>query len=190
MAPRAEQKRQTHERIVRSAARRLAVKGFNGASVDAVMADAGLTHGGFYAHFGSKKQMIEEALSSNQDTLIEQIGRGLDKGSGREALNQMLARYLGKPHRDRPAEGCLLPVLVGEAPHQNKDFKSALQQEVDRLAREFAERLDREDADDVALGLVVLAVGGIALSRAVEDDGYSDRILRAARLVAHAAQRG
>lgn len=190
MAPRAEQKRQTHDRIVRAAARRLALNGLNGASVDAVMADAGLTHGGFYAHFRNKGQMIGEALAANQDTLIEQIGRGLETGGGREALNQMLARYLGKPHRDRPAEGCLLPVLVGEAPHQGADFRAALQHEVDRLAKAFAGRLDREDAEDVALGLVVLAVGGIALSRAVGEEGYSDRILRAARLVAHAAQRG
>jgi len=189
MARRAEQKQQTHDRIVRSAARRLATKGFNGASVDAVMSDAGLTHGGFYAHFKNKRQMIEEALATNQDHLIEQIGRGLGKDGGREALNQMLARYLGKPHRDRPAEGCLLPVLMGDAPHQSAEFKASLQQEVDRLAREFSARMDRADADDVALGLVVLAVGGIALSRAVEDEAYSDRILRAARLVAHAAQR-
>lgn len=190
MARRAEQKRETHDRIVEAAARRLASKGIAGASVDAVMSDAGLTHGGFYAHFSSKQEMVQEALTLAQDRLIDQLGRGLDSEGGREALMQMLARYLGRPHRDRPTEGCLIPVLMGEAAHQNKAFRTSLQAEIDRLSKIFGRRLaGGKDGEDMALGLVALAVGGIALSRAVADEGFSDRILRAARVVAHAAQR-
>jgi len=191
MARRADQKKETHDRIVASACRRLAEKGIAGASVDAVMSDAGLTHGGFYAHFSNKQEMVQEALEAAQDRLIDQLTRGLDAENGREALMQMLARYLGRPHRDRPAEGCLIPVLMGEAAHQDETFKTALQGEIERLSRVFGKRLaGGRDADDLALGLVALAVGGIALSRAVADEAFSDRILRAARLVAHATQRG
>ena len=154
------------------------------------MSDAGLTHGGFYAHFRNKQQMVEEALTSAQDHMMSQLGRGLE-GGGKEALSQMLARYLGKPHRDRPAEGCLIPVLMGEAPHAGPEIRAGLEAEVERLAKVFAQQMEgRPEADDMGLGLVALAVGGLALSRAVADEAYSDRILRAARLIAHAAQKG
>lgn len=186
MARRAQKKQATHQRIVDAAAKKLAAKGIAGASVDAVMADAGLTHGGFYAHFGSKQKMVEEALTHAQDRLAAQLTKGLEDGQGREAVLQMLARYLGRPHRDRPTEGCLIPVLMGEAAHENDAFRAALEGEVERLAEIFGDRMDGlRDADDIALGLVALAVGGIALSRAVKDEELSDRILRAARLVAH-----
>lgn len=189
MTRRAQQKQETHDRIVQAAARRLALNGIKGASVDAVMSDAGLTHGGFYAHFRNKKQMVEEALASAQDHMISQLGRGLESG-GREALSQMLARYLGKPHRDRPAEGCLIPVLMCEAPHAGAEFRESFEGQIDRLANIFAAELEgRPEADDIGLGLVALAVGGLALSRAVADEAYSDRILRAARLMGHAAKR-
>jgi len=188
MTRRAQQKQESHARIVDAAATRLATKGISGASVDAVMADAGLTHGGFYAHFASKQAMVEEALSHAQERLVDQLAKGLEDGQGREAVLQMLARYLGRPHRDRPEEGCLIPVLMGEAVHQSDEIRESLEGEIQRLAEVFGERLeDKPERDDIALGLVALAVGGLALSRAVADEAFSDRVLRAARVIGHAA---
>lgn len=187
MTRRAQQKQESHDRIVDSAAKRLATHGISGASVDAVMADAGLTHGGFYAHFDNKQAMVEEAFSLAQERLIEQLAKGLETGEGREAVLQMLARYLGRPHRDRPDEGCLIPVLMGEAVHQSAEIRGALEGEVQRLAAVFEDRLEGGEREDIALGLVALAVGGLSLSRAVADEEFSDRILRAARVIGHAA---
>src|SRR3954449_9138772 len=55
-------KEETRERILRAAARAIRKHGYEGVGVADVMKEAGLTHGGFYAHFESRDALLVEAL--------------------------------------------------------------------------------------------------------------------------------
>lgn len=157
------QKQQTREAILESASRLLRERGPDGASVSEVMGGAGLTVGGFYAHFASKEQLLAETLQraarARWDPLVEQ------------GLLTLIRHYLSRSHRDHPAEGCPLPATVSQA---EGELRAVLAEEL----RHYSER--------VPLGLIALLYGGLSLARAV-DGPLSDEILRSCRQFAKRA---
>lgn len=177
-ASRAARKAETRRRILRSAARRLRAEGAAGAAVADVMAEAGLTHGGFYAHFPNREALLAEALS-----LALQIGRerwfgGLEELDGRAFRAAVLGRYLSPRHRAALDDGCAFAALASDfaraGPALRRTATEALEQAVARLAPKVGGR-------DEALALLALCVGGLALSRGVDDPALSDDLLRACR---------
>jgi TetR/AcrR family transcriptional repressor of nem operon len=102
-------KEQTRKRIVAAAARRFRRQGYRGAGVDDLMKEAGLTAGGFYAHFGSKRELLEETLGLSLRQLRELLLAGLDDARGPELMRAVVGRYLSRSHRDSPSDGCSLP---------------------------------------------------------------------------------
>lgn len=184
MASKAEQKAATHEEILRSAAALLRERGIGGASVADVMRGAGLTVGGFYAHFTSKEGLTAAAL---RQALGEPWGR-LVEALGAVPVEQRRARfvrwYLGTRHRDEAAEGCPIPAVLSELPEQGDEVRAAFAEAFGANARALGEALDEDDGDRV-LALITLVVGALTLARALRGSPLSERILRAAR---HAAQ--
>lgn len=182
---RAENKRQSRERVLDAAARRIRQEGLAGTAIASVMADAGLTHGAFYAHFDSKDDLDVAAFSHAVDEWREKwvpIRRG---GRWDRRLSSIPKRYLTSAHRDDVADGCGYPALVSEATHAGAAFRVAFEQELLRSV----EVICGDDANDAshradALALMVICVGGVALSRAVNDEDLSTQILRAARRAA------
>ncbi len=181
-------KARTRKRILETAARAFREKGLDGVGVADLMAEAGLTHGGFYAHFASKDALIAEAcqqaLAATVDTL-EFRARTAPAGDG---LRTIVRTYLSRSHRDDPARGCVVASLAGELARQPAKTRGAVTAELGRLVALIARELPPGDGDDAArrerraLGLAASLVGAIALARLVDDDAQlSDQILEAAR---------
>src|SRR5215207_7467920 len=91
-------KEATHERIVQAAARAIRRSGYSGTGVADIMKDAGLTHGGFYAHFASREAMLAEAADRAGADGLSQVARAAAAAPRHEALQAMLGAYLSKEH--------------------------------------------------------------------------------------------
>lgn len=183
-------KEKTREQIVSAAARAFREEGVAGVSVGELMGRAGLTHGGFYAHFRSKDQLVAEAcrcaLRESSTRLIE----AARKAPPEERLAAFIRAYASAAHRDDPGGGCIMPALAAElgrhdAPEVRAAFTESFNERVAMLARALPE--DGTDRTDRALALMSGLAGAVMLSRAVDDRVLSDRILQASRDVFTAA---
>lgn len=185
MTKKAEQRERTHEEILRSASRLLRERGIAASSVAHVMEGAGLTVGGFYAHFASKEALFDETLRRTaRETWTALLGEAKG-GTPRERAASVLRRYLSKVHRDSPDKGCPFPAVVGEVPREGEPFRDGLTGEVNTNADALAAFLQPGAQPGApvrarALGLLALMVGGLSLARAVRGP-LSDEILRACR---------
>src|SRR3954452_16107490 len=115
-----EHKQATRRRIIEAAGRRLKRDGIEGSGVAALMADAGLTNGAFYAHFDSKEDLVANAVA---EQLREQRETFSAQPPGRAGLEQILRGYLSVQHRDTPVAGCLSAALldeIGRSPEATK----------------------------------------------------------------------
>ena len=180
-------KDQTRRRIVVSAARRFRKRGFASTGVDAVMADAGLTAGGFYSHFRSKGALLSEVVASGLAESRERLLGGLDELRGVPWLQAVVRRYLSRTHRDRPDTGCVLPTLTAEVARQDKAARATFEDDLKRTLAAFRDKAPAGqglDAEDRLLATLALGAGGVMLARAVADPELSDRILRACRRLA------
>lgn len=175
----------TRNRILTAAARRFRKQGMASTSVGDVMREAGLTHGGFYLHFESKEQLEAEAFSSATTVNRRSWFQGIGETEASRRLERLVRRYLNRPHRDRPDEGCPFASLAGEVAHsESESLRESYERELNRSAFSLAEELqgsDRGSRGDRALAILALCIGGILMSRAVRSRRLSDRILRACR---------
>ena len=174
-------KRRTRAAIVETASQAFRGHGIERVGVGDVMARAGLTHGGFYAHFASKDALVAEACTSS---LLETAGRvfGAQDGTAPErTLSQVIRAYLSRAHRDAPATGCTIAALGGEiarrSPETRHAFTQAAQAYVDRLALLLPKGADPDEAWALLAGMA----GTVMLARAVDDPALSDRLLLAGR---------
>lgn len=193
MTAKREQKELTHQTILESAAHLVRERGIIGARVADVMAGAQLTVGGFYAHFASKTELIDEALRQTGARLRESLFARLDDKPADDRAIVILKRYLSAAHRDLQTEGCLLPAVVGEIATVSPEHREALQGEVEALSEGIADHLPTEvpmPRRHLALALVALMYGGLGLARALRGTGLSDEMLRACRALGVLAVRG
>src|SRR5215469_13399054 len=99
-----------HERIVKEASRLFREQGFENVSVGKVMKAAGLTHGAFYAHFGSKEELQAAAVAYGQRVSLERMQRR----NSEKSKGSCADRYLSPRHRDNPGDGCTMAALAQE----------------------------------------------------------------------------
>jgi TetR/AcrR family transcriptional repressor of nem operon len=179
-----EQKERTHAAIIASACKLLREKGIGGARVSDVMSGAGLTVGGFYAHFSSKEALVDEAIRRTAKFMRDKLFERLDDKPLAARAEVVLKRYLSAAHRDDPANGCPLPAIVGEVTTSTPEHKEVLAEQISELAGEMTKHLSQDDGASkrmTALGMIALMYGGISLARAVKGTELSDEILRACR---------
>jgi TetR/AcrR family transcriptional repressor of nem operon len=179
-----DRRERSHAAIVAAACALLRQKGVAGTSVAEVMRGAGLTVGGFYAHFPSKEALIDEALRRTADAMRARLFARVEERPPEARAALVLKRYLSSAHRDDAASGCPLPAIVGEVSTHAPDHREALAEELDRLARELAAHLPGDSGAAKrarALGMIALMYGGLSLARAVRGTPLSDELLRAAR---------
>lgn len=179
-----EHKARTRQKIVETAARQFREKGIGGVGVAELMAAAGLTHGGFYAHFASKEQLVEETCRSGIAATTELLGFRADAAPPGEGLRTILRSYLSRSHRDDPVRGCVIPCLAAEVARHGADTRQAFTDQLRQLTDLLAQHLpDRpgQPAGERALALAASLVGAILLARAVDDGALSDAILAATR---------
>ena len=203
MNARDDQKARTRERILESATRLFKRRGIAGASVVDIMSDAGLTVGGFYAHFDSKESLVNEALYGALQARRARLARSSDS-DWRVRIGAMLDGYLTREHRDDPVNGCPVPSVVGDVardgtgrPAFAEEFaalartlaatQTASEVRTTQLAGEKVGECARDDAQQAALGALALMAGGIVLARALSGTPLSDDVLAAARAFGHAA---
>jgi len=180
---------QTRARILAAAARCFREKGFVAASVDDVMAAAGLTAGAFYAHFASKEALIVETIGLALRESGERLFPGLDGLEGLPWLREFVRRYLSRAHRDEVAKGCALPTLTTAVARQGHAARKAFEEHLLELVESRAAKWPPSaglETQDRALAVFALCAGGLMLARAVDDPALSDRILRACRSLATA----
>jgi TetR/AcrR family transcriptional repressor of nem operon len=176
-------KQDTHARILAAAAKSIRERGVEGAGVDRVMAEAGLTRGGFYAHFADRHAMVAEAL----DFAFEVTKKNLFDlpETGDAWLARATRRYLGGAHRDAVGEGCPLPVLVGEMTRAPGEVRATFERQVedvlDRIARRLGEGATTTPDDRRrAAGVLAAWVGALAIARSVSAP-VGEEILAAVR---------
>jgi TetR/AcrR family transcriptional repressor of nem operon len=187
-----EQKERSHETILESAARLVRERGIAGARVADVMKGAGLTVGGFYAHFGSKEELVDEAMRRTARGLRERLFSRLDEKPAADRAEVVLKRYLSAAHRDELSLGCPLPAVVGEIGTTAPEHRAVLAEQIDALGSGLEEHLPGRGSPRraLALGLVALMVGGLSLARALRGTELSDEMIRACRALGAAAARG
>lgn len=177
-------KERTHERIVESAARAIRREGYAGVSVADIMKDAGLTHGGFYAHFTSRDALLFEALSHAGNETLANLERAEGEGADLDAL---VDAYLSERHVKGADSGCVLAALGSETRRQSPELRGLATRSVRGMSSLITKRLiasgraTEADAGEQALGVVATLVGALILARAVDRPEVSRAVRSAAR---------
>jgi TetR/AcrR family transcriptional regulator, transcriptional repressor for nem operon len=176
-------KEASHERIVEAAARAIRRSGYGGTGVADIMKDAGLTHGGFYAHFASREAMLAEAADRAGAEGVAALERVAAAAPPKHALESLLRAYLSKTHLAEAETGCAVAALGSEMPRQAPEVRRAatrrIKEMIDLVARHSAE-WGQPGAHEHALATVATMVGALLLARAVDDPRLSDALRDAA----------
>jgi TetR/AcrR family transcriptional repressor of nem operon len=170
-------KQATRQRILEAAGRRFKEDGIDGAGVAAVMSDAGLTNGAFYAHFASKEDLVANVLADQLRTQRQSFDAlALD----RAGLEAFIRAYLSPQHRDQFADGCPSAALLDEIARRPAATRQVFTDELIGTADDVAARLGRPDAEAAqrdALTILGFMIGTLQLARALTDRGLSDQLL-------------
>ena len=179
-----EHKQETHARIVKKASVRLREKGAHGIGVADLMKEAGLTHGGFYAHFDSREALVIEAFSHAMDRSTERWRKVAEEVPPEKRLSTIVDSYLTAVHRDDPGHGCAVPTLgaeiARETPKTRKAFAVKLEQMIDMMADQILD-VPRKTARKQAMAALATMMGTLVLSRIAGNGEFSDEILASGR---------
>jgi TetR/AcrR family transcriptional repressor of nem operon len=181
----AEHKQKTREKVLDAAAEALRAEGPHKIGVAGVMAKAGLTHGGFYAHFQSKDDLVCQTIDH---MFARSRLRRIDSEEGLGSAEKLVAfidYYLSQTHRDSPA-GCVLPALAADAQRLTPEVRAAYSNGVAGMTARLAEllgELGHARPDDLATSTIAELVGGLMLARAEPDRTRSNLMLERSKRV-------
>ncbi len=182
MNPRTDQKQETRRRIVGSAADALRRRGLASPSVGEVMAGAGLTVGGFYAHFENKDALMLEALERVLADRREQLLALVPPGTPLEQRRLAARAYLSRKHRDADDQCCPLPAILSELLKQPAAFRDAIERHLEALlAAMLRGEAEAPAMRALALADLALMIGALSLARALGATPFSDELLAAAK---------
>lgn len=176
-------KQLTHDRILDTAARAMRSSGFYGVGVADVMKQAGLTHGGFYAHFPSRDALLVEALDRAGGHSRERLQRSIAAGEARGAsrFRALVESYLSDRHLKSPESGCPVAALASEMPRQSDEVRRAAAARVKSLLDFVGETLPAGHDRDAAAVVASQLVGALQLARALGDNAQGRAHLAAVR---------
>lgn len=182
--PTTRSKEATHERIVEAGARAIRRYGYDGIGIADIMKQAGLTHGGFYAHFASREAMLAELADRAGADAIATFLRITDAVTAEQPLQALLRAYLSKEHVKNPEVGCPIAALGTEMPRQAHAVRRAITHRI----KEMIDVVSRQSADwgqpgahERALAITATMIGAVVLARAVDEERLSESMLEAAR---------
>ncbi|MGY3036707.1 TetR/AcrR family transcriptional repressor of nem operon [Bradyrhizobium sp. USDA 4354] len=179
-----EHKQETHDRIVKKASVRLREKGAHGIGVADLMKEAGLTHGGFYAHFDSREALVIEAFGYAMDRSMEHWRKLTGAAVPEKRLALIAESYLSTLHRDNPGHGCSIPALgaeiARESPKTRKAFAGKLDQMIETLT-DTIPNLPRKVARKQAIATLATMAGTMLLARIAGSSELSDEVLKVGR---------
>jgi len=178
-----EHKHDTRQRILESARRLFNRKGFAEVSIDEIMATAGLTHGGFYRHFGSKEELYAAAVRQflcKEAPEPWQAKHGDSRAVGKTRARMIVNAYFSRDHCDDREGCCPLIGVPSDVSRSGDAVKAAYREVVEMLIKVFESNLNEPQARERALVLVSLCVGGMVLARGVDNPDLADDFRRAA----------
>jgi TetR/AcrR family transcriptional repressor of nem operon len=172
----------TRQRIVEVASEVIRNKGIDATGVAEVMAAAGLTHGGFYRHFGSKEELVTEALATSRKDFV--AGAVHAAGLGADAMLKHLQEYVAPSHRDDIGSGCQLAANGSEIVRADAKTRHNATEGfrlIFEKAAPFMRSQDDEGQTEMAISVLTNMIGALTMSRMVDDPALSKKILDVTR---------
>ena len=176
-------KQLTHDRIVSTAAKAIRRGGFHGVGVADIMKEAGLTHGGFYAHFASRNALLTEALERAGQEASARVAKEVEtrRRQGASAFRALVDAYLAESHLGASERMCAVAALASEIPRQSPDVREAAAQRVRDLIAMVARSLPADVPAAHAPVIACQLVGALQLSRALGDNAEGRALLATTR---------
>jgi AcrR family transcriptional regulator len=173
----------THERILETAARAIRRAGFNGVGVADIMKEAGLTHGGFYAHFASRDALLAEALEhAGRQSATRMAKAGATRQArGASPFQALVESYLSDRHLSGTENGCAVAALASEMPRQSPDVRASAAQRVRGLIALVERSLPAHAEPGSAAAIASQMVGALLLARGLGDNAEGKSLLAASR---------
>ncbi len=184
MRYRPEHKAEVHQKIVKDASHRVRAEGLSGAAVAAVMRDTGLTHGGFYKHFGNKDELVMESLREAFRDIGDKLVGAAEQSRSEAPWKAIVKSYLSLEYCDHAERGCPLPALAPELARVDETMKSQVLAELvkyrDRMLPFMPGRrtADKERAFFVIFSMMI---GAVEIARMMPDRAAQEKVLSSTR---------
>ncbi len=175
-----------NSKIIDEAARLFREKGIEATGVADVMGAAGLTHGGFYRHFGSKDELVTAAINKASDDMVSKLEYEISLQGSRQAIADFARSYLSEKHVTNPGKGCPIAALGAEVDRESKVHKVEIANGAERLLELLAQGFEGK-ADEKQLkatGLLALLVGTVVLARSSKSKRVMNDVLTSGRRLA------
>jgi TetR/AcrR family transcriptional repressor of nem operon len=175
----------TRRRIVAAASEAFRERGVEGTGVDEVMRRAGLTHGGFYAHFRDKTELVAEACAEAFDAAVVNLERIAAQPTAAKRARLLIDSYLSTRHRDNRGSGCLVVAVGADMARLSgpgrAGYARGFVRHIDRLCAALRLARDPEENRDRVTHLMSSLVGALIFARATDDPARSDALLSSSR---------
>lgn len=179
-----EHKAEIHQKIVQDASRRVRAEGLTGAAVAAVMRDAGLTHGGFYKHFGNKEELLIQSLTEAFRETADCLAKAGGQSKAGTAWKAIVKAYLSPEHCNHPDSGCPLAALAPELARVDEAMKAQIFGELEKYRSRMLPFMPGRRASDKERAFIVIfstMLGTVAIARILPDAAARARVLASAR---------
>jgi TetR/AcrR family transcriptional repressor of nem operon len=184
MRYRPEHKAEVHQKIVKDASRRVRTEGLNGAAVAAVMRDTGLTHGGFYKHFGNKDELLLESLREAFREIADNLVRAAKQAHSEAAWKAIVKAYLSLEYCDHAERGCPLATLAPELARVDKRMRGQILAELvnykDRMVP-FMPGQRTADKERAFFSIFSTMIGATEIARMLPEPAMREKVLASAR---------
>lgn len=184
MRYRPEHKTETHQKIVKDASRRVRSEGITGAAVSAVMRDSGLTHGGFYKHFGSKDELLIESLGEAFQDIADRLAHIAEQSPPETAWKAIVKTYLSLEYCNHVEYGCPLPALGPELARADKAMKPRIFEELKKYKSRmvpFMPGRRTADKERAFFSIFSTMIGAIEIARMLPEPAMQKKVLAIAR---------
>ena len=172
-------KESTRRRIIETAAARFRKDGIEAVGLADLMAEAGLTHGGFYSHFSSKEDLVKAAMEEASCNSIHNFNRRMEEGG----LEAWIRTYLRTAHRDHPERGCAAAALASELARHPKATRKVFTENLAKVTTAIESHLPASLSPALkrktATGVFATLIGAMQMARVADDPALSDEILEA-----------
>ena len=180
MRYRPEHKAEVHEKIVKDASRRVRAEGLDGAGVATVMRDTGLTHGGFYRHFGNKDELLVESLREAFRETIDMLSQVAEKSRPGTEWKAIVKAYLSLEYCDHPERGCPLPALAPELARVEKSMKGQVLAELVNYKDQMIPFMPGQRAADkerAFFSVFSTMIGAMEIARMLPERAMREKVL-------------
>jgi len=179
-----EHKKQTRDRIVRNAARKVRAEGLSGPGVASVMKSSGLTVGGFYKHFRSKDELLAEAIAQGFSEFSEKVFASLKSLPPENRWKEVVRWYLSPEHCNRPDTGCPVVTLAPEIARTKLSVRKRVASLMKELTERWAEFMPGGTPGEQERNFFVIfsaMAGAVAMARLFVEPADRERVLASAR---------